>query len=106
MDHLADRLKTLLKAAGPVDGVYLCLHGAMRSEESVDPDGDLIAMTRSIVGPNIPVVVSLDLHAVMTPRKSRSRRRPLRLQNQPSPRPQSGGQALRPAAHRFCAQEA
>ena len=68
-DHLAGRLKTRLEAAGPVDGVYLCLHGAMRSEESVDPDGDLIAMTRSIVGPDIPVVVSLDLHAVMTPRK-------------------------------------
>ncbi len=31
MTQLSQRLETLLKAAGPVDGVYLCLHGAMRA---------------------------------------------------------------------------
>ncbi len=69
MDTLSERLETLLRAAGPVDGVYLCLHGAMRSEESTDPDGELIAMVRAIVGESVPVVVSLDLHAVITPLK-------------------------------------
>jgi microcystin degradation protein MlrC len=72
MDTLSGRLKELLRAAGPVDGIYLCLHGAMRSEESTDPDGELIAMVRAIVGESVPVVVSLDLHAVMTPLKVES----------------------------------
>ena len=66
---LAERLEALLSAAGAVDGVYLCLHGAMRSEESTDPDGELIERVRALVGPEVPVVVSFDLHAVMTPRK-------------------------------------
>ena len=69
MDTLSGRLAELLKRAGALDGVYLCLHGAMRSEESTDPDGELIAMTREIVGEGVPIVVSLDLHAVMTPLK-------------------------------------
>jgi microcystin degradation protein MlrC len=47
MDTLSGRLKELLEHAGPVDGVYLCLHGAMRSVESTDPDGELIAMVRA-----------------------------------------------------------
>jgi microcystin degradation protein MlrC len=72
MDTLSGRLKELLEHAGPVDGVYLCLHGAMRSVESTDPDGELIAMVRAIVGESVPVVVSLDLHAVMTPLKVES----------------------------------
>ena len=59
-----------MSAAGAVDGVYLCLHGAMRSEESTDPDGELIERgVRALVGPEVPVVVSFDLHAVMTPKK-------------------------------------
>ena len=72
MDTLSGRLRSLLEHAGPVDGVYLCLHGAMRSEESTDPDGELIAMVRKVVGEATPVVVSLDLHAVMTPLKVES----------------------------------
>jgi microcystin degradation protein MlrC len=69
MTQLSDRLAELLGAAGQVDGVYLCLHGAMRSEDSIDPDGDLLALVRNIVGPDVPVVASLDLHAVMTSKK-------------------------------------
>jgi len=72
MDTLSGRLEELLQSAGPVDGVYLCLHGAMRSEESCDPDGEIIAMVRAIVGASVPIVVSLDLHAVMTPLKVQS----------------------------------
>ena len=72
MRALSERLEALLGASGALDGVYLCLHGAMRSEESSDPDGELIAMVRRIVGDEIPVVVSLDLHAVLTPLKVES----------------------------------
>jgi microcystin degradation protein MlrC len=70
MTQLSERLKELLSAAGEIDGLYLCLHGAMRAEDSVDPDGDLIAELRGLLGDKIPLVASLDLHAVMTPLKA------------------------------------
>ena len=55
-----------LQEAGPVDGVYLDLHGAMVTEHLDDGEGELLARVRRIVGPNVPVVASLDLHANMT----------------------------------------
>ncbi|MGH8850884.1 MAG: M81 family metallopeptidase [Casimicrobiaceae bacterium] len=55
-----------LAAAGPVDGVYLDLHGAMVSEHLDDGEGELLARVRRIVGPRTPVVASLDLHANVT----------------------------------------
>lgn len=45
------------------DAVYLDLHGAMVSETYLDADGELIRRVRAIVGPDVPIVVSLDLHA-------------------------------------------
>ncbi len=52
-----------LDAAGAVDGVYIANHGAMVATDSHDPDGDLIAAVRAKVGPDVPIVVTLDLHA-------------------------------------------
>ena len=52
-----------LKAALPVDGVFVSCHGAALAEGTDDPDGDLFEMVRSIVGPDVPVVSVLDLHA-------------------------------------------
>jgi len=52
-----------LEAARPLDGVYLCLHGAGLTTAREDPDGDLCAMVRSVVGPDVPIVATLDLHA-------------------------------------------
>jgi microcystin degradation protein MlrC len=50
-------------AAGPLDGVLLALHGSMVTE--VDPDGDgyILERVRAIVGPGVPIVSTLDLHA-------------------------------------------
>ncbi|QCO96789.1 M81 family metallopeptidase [Arthrobacter sp. 24S4-2] len=45
------------------DAVYLDLHGAMVTEEYEDGDGEITRRVRSIVGPNVPIVISLDLHA-------------------------------------------
>ncbi len=56
-----------LAAAGPLDGVYLDLHGAMVAEHVDDGEGELLARLRRAVGDEIPVVVSLDLHANVTP---------------------------------------
>ncbi|HEX6154530.1 MAG TPA: M81 family metallopeptidase, partial [Burkholderiales bacterium] len=55
-----------LKDAGRVDGVYLDLHGAMVSEEHEDGEGEILRRVRELVGPRVPVVASLDLHANVT----------------------------------------
>jgi microcystin degradation protein MlrC len=52
-----------LTAALPVDGVYICSHGAAITTREEDPDGALYKLVRRIVGPTVPVVATLDLHA-------------------------------------------
>lgn len=52
--------------AGGFDAVYLDLHGAMVTEHLDDGEGELLARVRQIVGPDVPVVASLDLHANVT----------------------------------------
>lgn len=51
-----------LKAALPLDGVYLAMHGAMFVEGMHDAEGDFIAAVRDVVGPDMPVAASYDLH--------------------------------------------
>lgn len=57
-----------LRAQGPLDGVYIANHGAMVATDSHDPDGDLIAAARDEVGPDVPIIVTLDLHANISDR--------------------------------------
>jgi microcystin degradation protein MlrC len=52
-----------LKAAGPLDAVFISAHGAALAEGTDDPDGDLFEIVRKVVGPDIPVVAVFDLHA-------------------------------------------
>lgn len=60
-----------LQKVGPVDGVLLALHGAMCAETDVDVTGSLIQLAREVVGPHVPIVGTLDLHANVTPRMMR-----------------------------------
>ena len=57
-----------LKAAMPVDGVMLALHGACVADGYDDVEGDLLEHIRQIVGPDIPVAAELDLHCHLTDR--------------------------------------
>jgi microcystin degradation protein MlrC len=57
------RLVADLAAAGPLDGVLLDLHGAMVPAGLEDGEGDLLAAVREVVGPRLPVAVTLDFHA-------------------------------------------
>ena len=66
-------------AAGPLDGIYLDLHGAMVAEHLDDGEGEFLARVRGVVGDDLPLVVSLDLHANVTPRDGRTCRRADRL---------------------------
>ena len=61
-DELCDGLKNLSN----LDALYLDLHGAMVTESHEDGEGALLAKIRGIVGPELPIVVSLDLHANVT----------------------------------------
>jgi microcystin degradation protein MlrC len=59
----------MLKAAqdqAPIDGVLLHLHGAMVVDSYEDGEGELLARLRRILGPDVPIVVTLDLHANVT----------------------------------------
>jgi len=49
-----------------LDAVYLDLHGAAVAEHAADSEGELLARLRAIVGPELPIVASLDLHANVT----------------------------------------
>lgn len=53
--------------AGPLDGVYLDLHGAAVAESFPDAEGELLRRVRAIVGPDMPLTISLDPHANLTP---------------------------------------
>jgi len=48
------------------DGILLALHGAMVTESGEDGEGALLQAIRARVGPDVPVCVSLDLHANVT----------------------------------------
>lgn len=50
-----------------MDAAYFSLHGAMQAENEDDPEGYLLQEARRILG-DIPFVVSLDLHGVLTDR--------------------------------------
>ena len=56
-----------IAAAGPLDAVYLDLHGAMVTEHLDDGEGEILARVRKGIGKDLPLVVSLDLHANVTP---------------------------------------
>ena len=52
--------------AGPVDGLYLDLHGAMVAEFFPDAEGELLRRARAILGPDVPIATSLDPHCNLT----------------------------------------
>jgi microcystin degradation protein MlrC len=54
-------------AAGRLDAVYLDLHGAMVAEHLDDGEGEILARVRQVIGKDLPLVASLDLHANVTP---------------------------------------
>jgi microcystin degradation protein MlrC len=62
-DWSVDRLRHHLRDAGPVDAVFLSQHGAATATVDVDPDGTIFRAVRDIVGPDVPVIATLDLHA-------------------------------------------
>jgi microcystin degradation protein MlrC len=60
---LTEEMFTLLRNNGPWDAVFLAQHGAAVSEDFSDADGEIVRRVREFVGEDIPIGVSLDMHA-------------------------------------------
>lgn len=68
LDRLIDEFIDALAQHDELDAAYLCLHGAMAGQLEGDPEGRVLERTRDLLGHEIPLVVSLDLHAIFTHR--------------------------------------
>ena len=66
-EEITNRLIEALKQQRP-DGLLLALHGAMVAESHLDPDGEAVARLRRALGPEFPIVVTLDLHGNISQR--------------------------------------
>jgi len=64
-------LAAVAPQAGAVDALYFSLHGAMGAEGETDPEGALLEAMRRTFGPDLPIVISLDLHGILTDRMLR-----------------------------------
>jgi microcystin degradation protein MlrC len=62
-DEVVEEHEKRLRAALPVDGVFLALHGGSSGTGEADPEGVLLERVRAIVGHSVPIVAPLDLHA-------------------------------------------
>jgi microcystin degradation protein MlrC len=62
-EELSRLLVEAARKQGPIDGVLLHLHGAMVTQDCEDGEGELLRRLRGVIGPDAPVIVTLDLHA-------------------------------------------
>jgi microcystin degradation protein MlrC len=67
-ERIAGMILGAVDAKGPIDGALLHLHGAMVAESHEDAEGELLDRLRQKLGPDAPIVVTLDLHANVTQR--------------------------------------
>ena len=65
-DFFDRKIRDGLKAAGPLDGLALQLHGACASEDMDDVEGAQLQACRDVLGPDVPIVLGLDHHANIT----------------------------------------
>ncbi len=65
-ERMSEKVLAGLAALDDFDAVYLDLHGAMVTDHLQDGEGEFIARVRDAIGPDCPLVVSLDLHSNTT----------------------------------------
>jgi microcystin degradation protein MlrC len=66
-DWVKEQFRVKLRAAGALDGIFLHMHGGGAGEATDDCEGDLLADVRQLVGDALPILVTLDGHANVTP---------------------------------------
>ena len=62
-DRISIEMLGMLRDQGPWDGVLLANHGAAVAEEFPDMDAEFTRAVREIVGPDVPVGITFDMHA-------------------------------------------
>lgn len=67
-DYMVDEMIRRIDENGGVDAVFVASHGAMVATEEPDPDADMLERLRKRVGPDVPIVGTLDLHANVSER--------------------------------------
>jgi microcystin degradation protein MlrC len=65
-ESITDEIISGILAAGPLDGIFLDLHGAMVAEHEDDGEGRLLMRLRAAVGADVPIACALDLHGNVT----------------------------------------
>jgi microcystin degradation protein MlrC len=60
---LFEAILTSISENGPWDAILLPLHGAAVSDLYLDADGELVKQVRDLVGPDVTIGTSLDMHA-------------------------------------------
>jgi microcystin degradation protein MlrC len=69
IDYFERELTTRLQKVLPIDGMFFSIHGAAASTKTDDAEGYLLAAVRRVIGPNVPLVASMDHHAFITRQK-------------------------------------
>ena len=65
-DWMMEELAASLQEALPVEAVLFALHGSMSAAQHPDVEGEILELVRQRVGPSVPIVATLDLHANVT----------------------------------------
>eukprot|EP01050_Picozoa_sp_SAG11_P010392 SAG11_NODE_1037_length_6079_cov_2.278930_4_plen_578_part_00 len=71
-EELSHACREAVANGASADGVYFMQHGASGATVENDPEGALLERVRAIVGEEVPIVITLDLHGVVTPRMMRA----------------------------------
>jgi microcystin degradation protein MlrC len=66
--YLMQQLERALSNAGQLDGILVAPHGATVAESAPDADGAWLEWLRNAVGPTLPIIGTLDLHANVSAR--------------------------------------
>ena len=65
---LLDRVLSGLRDAGDLDGILAAPHGAAVAENEPDFDGHWLNAVREFIGPDVPLIATIDPHANVSPR--------------------------------------
>lgn len=71
-DFVTEAVTKALREQGPFDAVLIGYHGAMVADGHSDGEGDMLEKIRQIVGPDVPIMASMDLHANVTEKMARN----------------------------------
>ncbi|MEZ6088304.1 MAG: M81 family metallopeptidase [Pirellulaceae bacterium] len=67
-DHLVEMMLQQMDAAGPLDGILAAPHGATVAQNAPDADGHWLTLVRNRLGPDKPIIATIDPHANVSKR--------------------------------------